>query len=177
MIIRSLELGGVRRMENTSETLKCQKPLIQGFRHNAKSHTEVTRKGKSCKQTWECVSTANGLINIVTEESVLACLDLSKPFGLEKDTSAYGLGVMPFQRRENRQKRSMDYFSVALRRAGRSHDNQKKEKLIIAIRLYFWVHSLGGSLHETIIWANYADLQSHYCPQRTNTRVTQVLPH
>jgi hypothetical protein len=35
------------------------------------------------------------------------------------------------------------------------------------------VHSLEESLHETIIWANYADLKSHCCPQRTNIRVTQ----
>jgi hypothetical protein len=70
------------------------------------------------KQTQECVSTAKGLINIVTEESVLACLNLSKPFGLEKDTLACSLGMTLFQRKENRQKKSMDYFSVALRRAG-----------------------------------------------------------
>jgi hypothetical protein len=51
MAIWSLELGGVKRMKDTLEVLKCQKPLIQGFRHDAKSHTEITRKGKSCKQT------------------------------------------------------------------------------------------------------------------------------
>jgi hypothetical protein len=114
----SLEFGGVRRMKNTLEKLKCQKLLIQGSRHDAKSHTEITRKGKSHKQTQECVSTAKGLINIVTEESVLACLNLSKPFGLEKDILACSLGMTLFQRKENRQKKSMDYFSVALRRAG-----------------------------------------------------------
>jgi hypothetical protein len=58
----------------------------------------------------------------------------------------------------------MGYFSVALRRAGQSHDNQKEENLIIATRLDFWVYSLEGSLHEMIIWVNYADLQSHCCP-------------
>jgi hypothetical protein len=46
----SLEFGGVRRMKNTLEKLKCQKLLIQGSRHDAKSHTEITRKGKSHKQ-------------------------------------------------------------------------------------------------------------------------------
>ena len=89
MAIWSLELGGVRRMKNTSETLEHQKPLIQGFRHDTKSHTEITRKGKSCKQTQECVSTANGLISIIIEESVLACLNLGKLFGQRKDTLAY----------------------------------------------------------------------------------------
>jgi hypothetical protein len=118
MTVQSLKLGGVRRIGNTSETMKHRKPLIQRFRHDAKSHTEITRKGKSCKKTWECVSTANGLTNIITEESVLACLNLSKPFGPEEDTSTCGLGVTLFQRKENRQKRSMDYFSVALRRVG-----------------------------------------------------------
>jgi hypothetical protein len=30
MAVLSLELGGVKRMKDTSEVLKCQKPLIQG---------------------------------------------------------------------------------------------------------------------------------------------------
>jgi hypothetical protein len=137
MTIQSLEVGGVKRIGNTSETMKCQKLLIQKFGHDAKSCTEITRKGKSCKQTQECVTTANGLINIVTEESVLACLDLGKLFGLGEDTLAYSLGTTLFQRKEDKQKRSMDYSSVALRRAGQSHDNQRKENLIIATRLYF----------------------------------------
>jgi hypothetical protein len=49
MAVWSLELKGVKRMKDTLEALKHKKPLIQGFRHNAKSHTEITRKGKSCK--------------------------------------------------------------------------------------------------------------------------------
>jgi hypothetical protein len=102
MAVWSLELGGVKRMKDTLEVLKCQKPLIQGFRHDAKCHTEITRKGKSCKQTQECVSTANGLINIVIEELVLACLNLGKPFGLEEDTLAYSLGMTLFQGKKNR---------------------------------------------------------------------------
>jgi hypothetical protein len=133
----SLELEGVKRMKDTSEALKHQKPLIQGFRHDAKSHTEITRKGKSCKQTQECVSTANGLINIIIEESVLACLDLGKPLRLGEDMLAYSLGATLSQRKENKQKRSIDYFSVTLRRVGQGHDDQKKENLIIAPRLYF----------------------------------------
>jgi hypothetical protein len=96
MAIWSLELGGVKRMKDTSEALKCQKPLIQGFRHDIKSHAEITRKGKSCKQTQECVSTAIGLINTIIEESVLACLDLGKLFGLGEDTLAYSLGATLF---------------------------------------------------------------------------------
>jgi hypothetical protein len=112
------EPRGVRRMDNTSEILKCQGSLIPEFRNITRSPIEAARKGKSCKWMWECVSIANRLINIITRDSVLACLDLGKLFGLEEDTSAYGLDMTLFQRRENRQKRSMDYFSVAPRRAG-----------------------------------------------------------
>jgi hypothetical protein len=75
------ELGGVRRMENTSETLKCQRPLIQGFRHIAKSLG--IRKGKSCKWMQECISTIDGLTDIAIDELVLACLHLGKLSELE----------------------------------------------------------------------------------------------
>jgi hypothetical protein len=142
----------------------------QGFRHNAKSYTEITKKGKSCGQTQECVGTTNGLVNIVTEE---ACLDLGKLFGPGKDTLAYGIGVTLFQGKKNRQRESMNCFSVDLRRTRQGYDNQKEENLITATGLYLQVHSLKGSLHETIIWANYEDLQSHCHPWRTNIRVTR----
>jgi hypothetical protein len=70
------------------------------------------------------------------KESVLACLDLGKPFGPGKDTLAYGVGTTLFQGKKNRQKGSMNYFSVDLRRTRQSHDNQKEENLITATRLY-----------------------------------------
>jgi hypothetical protein len=98
-VIWPLELEGVRRMENTLETLKCQKPLIQGFRHVTKSHTEVTRKRKSCKWMQECISKIDGLINIITDELVLAYFYLGKLFGLGEDALAYALSTTLFQKK------------------------------------------------------------------------------
>jgi hypothetical protein len=160
MIVWSLESGGIEGMEDTSEMMKRQKLLIQGSRHDAKSHTEVTGKEKSHKQTQDGVGTAEGLIKIITEESVLACLDLGRPLGPGKDTLAYGIGMTLFQRKKNRQKASKNCFSVDLRRMRQGHDDQKEENLITATRLHFRVHSQGGSPHETYIQVNYANLQS-----------------
>jgi hypothetical protein len=81
--------------------------------------------------------------------------------------------VTLFQGKKNRQRESMNCFSVDLRRTRQGYDNQKEENLITATGLYLQVHSLKGSLHETIIWANYEDLQSHCHPWRTNIRVTR----
>jgi hypothetical protein len=136
MTTQSSELGGVKRIGNTLETMKHWKSLIWRFEHDAKSHTGITGKEKSCKLTQDCVSIAEGLINIIMKESVLACLDLGKPFGPGKDTLAYGVGTTLFQGKKNRQKGSMNYFSVDLRRTRQSHDNQKEENLITATRLY-----------------------------------------
>jgi hypothetical protein len=133
----SLEFGGVRRMKNTLEKLKCQKLLIQGSRHDAKSHTGIMGKEKSYKQTQDCVSIAEGLINIIMEESVLACLNLDKLFGLGKDTLAYDIGMTLFQGKRNRQKISMNCFSADLRRTRQGRDDQEEENLMIVIRLYF----------------------------------------
>jgi hypothetical protein len=172
MIVWSLESGGIEGMEDTSEAMKRQKLLIQEPRHDAKSHTEVTGKEKPHKETQDGVGTAEGLIKIITEESVLACLDSGRPLGPGKDTLAYGIGVTLFQREKNRQKASKNCFSVDHRRARQGHDDQKEGNLITVTGLYLWVHSLEGPLHEIIIWAVCTDLQSYHCPQRTNTRVT-----
>jgi hypothetical protein len=160
------------RMEDTSEALKHQKPLIQESRHDAKSHTGITEKEKSHKWTQDYVSIAEGLINIIMEESVLACLNSGKPFGQGKDTLAYDIGMTLFQGRKNRQKGSMNCFPAGLRRTRQGHNDQEEENPMKAARLYFQVHSLKGSLHEMIIWVNYTDLQSHCHPWRTDTRVT-----
>jgi hypothetical protein len=96
MAIWSSEPGGVERTKDTSEVMKCQKLLIQGSRHDAKSHTKITGKEKSHKQTQDHVSTAEGLIKIITEESVLACLDLERLLGPGKDTLAYNIGMTLF---------------------------------------------------------------------------------
>jgi hypothetical protein len=136
MTIWSLEPRGVRRMRDTSGALKHQKSLIQGFGYDAKSHTEITEREKSHKETQDCVSTAERLIRVITEESVLACLDLGKPFGPGEDTLACGIGVTLFQGKKNRQKESMNCFSVDLRRMRQGHDNQKEGNLITATGLY-----------------------------------------
>jgi hypothetical protein len=47
-------------------------------------------------------------------EPVLLCLNLGKLFRLEEDTLAYALDATLFQKNKNRQKRSMDYFSISL---------------------------------------------------------------
>jgi hypothetical protein len=62
MTIWSLEFGSIEGMEDTSEAMKRQKLLIQGSKHDTKSHMEIAGKEKSCKQTQDCVGTAEGPI-------------------------------------------------------------------------------------------------------------------
>jgi RNase H-like domain found in reverse transcriptase len=62
----------------------------------------------------ECTDALEKLINIITSEPVLACLDIDKPFKLEVDASAYEVGTKLFQRDKNKRRRDVGYFSKAL---------------------------------------------------------------
>jgi hypothetical protein len=127
MTIRSWEPGGIRRMQDTSGAPKHQESFIQGLGCDAEYHTRIARKGKSHKWTQDCVGMA--------KESALTCLNLGEPFKPGKDTLAYGIGMALFREEKNRQERSMNHFSVDLRRTRQGHDNQKEENLTTATGL------------------------------------------
>jgi hypothetical protein len=96
------ELKSIKEVRSTLGVLGYQRPFIRGFAHIAKPLTQLTKKEVPFKWTQECTEALNKLINIITSEPVLACLDLNKPFELEVDASAYAVGAILFQRDENK---------------------------------------------------------------------------
>jgi hypothetical protein len=163
--------GGVT-MKDTSEAMKHWKLLTQGSRHNAKSHTETTGKGKSHQQTQDCVSTTERLTKITAGEPMLTCLNLERPVRPGEDTSAYSAGITLFQREGTDRKEARTASLLTAEEQGKVMTTRKGKDLTVAIRPCLWVHSPERPLQEMIIWAVCADLQSHRCPQRTDTRVT-----
>jgi RNase H-like domain found in reverse transcriptase len=116
-------------------------------------------KEKPFKWMQECTDALEKLINIVTSEPVLACLDLDKPFELEVDASAYAVGTILFQRDENKQRRDVGYFSKALNPTEENYHVWDREFLVVVTGLCFWRHLLIGSPHKVTVWTDHANLQ------------------
>ncbi len=64
----------------------------------------------------------NMLKALVTQEPVLAHLDLTQQFKVEVDASGYAMGAMLLQRKEDRKKHPIGYFSATLNEAQRNND-------------------------------------------------------
>ena len=88
-------------MQSILGILEYQRPFIQGFAKLARPLTELTKKDKEFTWTKECKDALKTLINIVTSEPVLKCLNLEKLFELEVDTLVFAIGAILFQQDEN----------------------------------------------------------------------------
>src|SRR6266702_2601899 len=64
----------------------------------------------------------NMLKALVNQETVLAHLDLTQQFKVEVDASGYAMGAMLLQRKEDRKKHPIGYFSATLNEAQRNND-------------------------------------------------------
>jgi hypothetical protein len=159
-----LEPGGTRRTRDTSGAPKHQGSFIQEFGRDTKSHTGITKREKSHKWTQDCVGTA--------KESALTCLDSGEPFKPGKDASAYGIGLALCLEKKDKRERSMNCFSVDLRRMRQRHNNQKEESPTTTTERYLQTHSLKRPLYEMITRVDYENSQNHCRPWRTNFRVT-----
>jgi hypothetical protein len=108
----------------------------------------------------------------MAKEPALTCLDSGEPFKPGKDALAYGIGLALFREKKSRRERSMNCFSVDLRKMRQRHNDQKEENPTTTTRWYLRTHSLKRPLYEMITWVDHENSQNHCRPWRTNFRVT-----
>jgi len=169
------ELKNVKKVWSTLEVLGHRRPSIRGFAHIAKPLTELTKETIPFKWTQKCRDALDQLIEIVTSEPVLTCLNLDKPFELGEDASAYAVGAILFQRDKNKRRKDEGYFSKALSPVKQYYDIWNKEFLAVVTRLRFQRHLLIGSSHKATVWIDHASMQYHCHPQKVNRRVARYI--
>ena len=76
--------------------LGYQRPQIKEFAKIVKPPVELTKKKENDEFKWtkEAEEALNWLIDIVTSDPVLKCLDPEKQFEMEVDASAFALGAV-----------------------------------------------------------------------------------
>ena len=101
-----------------------QRPQIKGFTKIAEPLVELTKKKENNIFEWtkKAEEALNQLINIITSDLVLKCLDPEKQFEMEVDASAFTLGAVLSQKDKKGKKRECGYFSKALNEAERNYD-------------------------------------------------------
>ena len=104
--------------------LGYQRPQIRGFAKIVKPLVKLTKKKENDIFEWteEAEEALNQLINIITSDLILKCLDPERQFKMEVDASALTLGAVLSQKDENGKKWECRYFSKALNETERNYD-------------------------------------------------------
>jgi hypothetical protein len=110
---------------------------------------------------------------LVTSEPVLAHPDLEQPFELKVDASGFVLGAVLLQRKEDRKKHPIAYYSSTLNKAERNYDIWDLELLAIIKPLRQWRLLLGGSPHKIKVYLDHMNLQYWKQPHKTSQQVAR----
>ena len=89
-------------------------------------------------------------INAVTQGPTLAQPDLSLPFFLQVDASAYATGAILTQKDTRGKHRAVGFLSKTFNEAKRNYDIHDRELLAVFRALSHWRHLLLSSLHVTM---------------------------
>ena len=158
-------------------TLSYQRPFIPFFAHLAKpiSDTIKTTEGPF-KWTKEAAEALEKLITIICSDPVLGQPDMTKPFELEVDASAFAVGAILTQRDSRNKSQAIGYFSKAFNAAERNYDIHDRELLAVLWGLEHWRPLLMGSPHEITLFTDHKNLEYYRHPQQINRRVARYIP-
>ena len=139
--------------------LGYQRPFIPHYANLARPLTALTKKDHPFKWTQECQTALDTLINAVTKGPVLAQPDLSSPFYLQVDTSAYATGTILTQLDEHKKHRAIAFFSKMFNEAERNYDIHDQELLAVFRGLTHWRHLLLSSPFPTTVLTDHKNLE------------------
>ena len=88
----------MKEVRSVLGVLGYQQPFIPHYADIARPLTTLTKKNTPFNWTTECRTTLNTLITAVMEGPTLAQPDMSQPFFLQVDTSAYATGAILSQK-------------------------------------------------------------------------------
>jgi hypothetical protein len=104
---------------------------------------------------------------------VLAHPVLTDPFELEVDASGFAMGAVLLQKKEDRKKHPIAYYSKTLSAAERNYNVYDLELLAIVNALDHWRPYLAGSPHKIIIYSNHQNLLYWKEPHKISRQVAR----
>ena len=92
------ELASVKQVHQILGVLGYQRAFIKNYAQLAQPLYDLLKKDTKFLWTDKCQQALNALIYSVTKDPVLTAANEMKPFELETDASAYGIGAALFQK-------------------------------------------------------------------------------
>ncbi len=156
--------------------LGYQRPFIPNFANIARPLTQLLKKGTPFQWTPECREALDKLISIVLTDPALQQPDMTKPFQLEVDASAFATGAILSQRDNRGKSHTIGFHSKTFTEVERNYNIHDRELLAVVRGLDNWRHLLASSSHPIIILTDHKNLQYYCNPQHINRRVAHYLP-
>ena len=165
----------VKEVRSILGVLGYQHPFIPHYANLAHPLTALTKKDHPFKWTQECRKALDTLIGAVTKGSVLVQPDLSSPFFLQVDASAYAMGAILTQLDKCKKHRAIAFFSKTFNKAERNYDIHDWELLAVFRGLTHWHHLLLSSPFPTTVLTDHKNLEYYKEPHHINQQIAQYV--
>jgi hypothetical protein len=156
-----------------SQFLQLLPSFHQGFVTVARPLNELTRKDAPWAWDTRQQQAFATLKHRVTSEPILAQPVLNDQFDLEVDASGFAVGAVLLQKKEDRKRHPVGYYSATLNEAERNYDIYNLELLAIVKALHNWRPLLAGSPHDIRVFSDHMNLQYWCDPQKISRRVAR----
>ena len=165
----------VKEVRSVLGVLGYQRPFIPHYTDIARPLTALTKKNTPFVWTTECRMALDTLITAVTEGPTLAQPDMSQPFFLQVDASAYATGAILSQQDDRGKHQAVRFLSKTFNEAERNYDIHDRELLAVFRGLAHWRHLLLSSPHVTTVLTDHKNLEYYKEPHHINRRIARYV--
>ena len=169
------DLKTVKEVRSILGVLGYQRPFIPHYADIARPLVALTKKTHPFNWTSECRQALDLLIKKVTDGPVLSQPNLTQPFYLQVDASAYATGAVLTQLDDRKKHRAIGFFSKTFNEAERNYDIHDRELLAVFRGLTHWRHLLLSSPFETTVLTDHKNLEYYREPHHINRRIARYV--
>jgi hypothetical protein len=159
-------LSTVKQVHSILGVLGYQRPFIPNYANIARPLVALTKKTQAFLWTEDCTDALNKLINIILDNPSVLQPDLTKPFFLQVDASAFATGAILTQKDDRGKHLAVGFHSQTFNKAEHNYDIHDRELLAVYRGLTHYQHLLLSSPFQTTV---LTDLKTW------NTIITHVI--
>ena len=131
------DLKTLKEVRSALGVLGYQRPFIPNFANIARPLTQLLKKGTPFQWTPECHEALDKLISTVLTDPALQQPDMTKPFQLEVDASAFATGTILSQKDDRGKSCAIGFHSKTFTEAEWNYDIHNRELLCYILELFY----------------------------------------
>jgi hypothetical protein len=168
-------LSTVKQVRSILGVLGYQRPFIPNYTNIAQPLVVLTKKTQAFLWTKDCTDALNKLINIILDNPSVLQPNLTKPFFLQVDASAFATGAILTQKDDRGKHLAVGFHSQTFNEAERNYDIHNRELLAVYPGLTHYQHLLLSSPFQTTVLTDHKNLEYYCHPQHINRRIARYV--